>query len=216
MESKRLRRTGFRRSFENVLKPGLPFVPPGRLINREPDSGKKAVRSIDRWVRKAQNGDKQAFVRLMEENELAMYRTAKAILHNEDDVEDAVQEAVCRAFYKIHTIRQPKFFKTWLTRVVINCCYDLLRQQKGLLPLELLPEEGESEDRDTPLDVQRTLAQLSENDRLILTLFYLNDLPVKEIAQTLSISEGAVKMRLSHGRKKFRETYEKREQEAGS
>lgn len=170
---------------------------------------------MDRWVRKAQNGDKEAFVRLMEENELAMYRTAKAILRNEDDVEDAVQEALCRAFDKIHTIRQPKFFKTWLTRVVVNCCYDLLRQKKGLLPLELVPEEGEDTDRDTPLDVQRTLAELSENDRLILTLYYLNDLPVKEIAKLLSISEGAAKMRLSHGRKKFRQTYEDREQEAG-
>lgn len=178
----------------------------------------KAVRiigSTDRWVHKAQKGDKEAFVRLMEENQLAMYRTAKAILHNETDVEDAVQEALCRAFYKIHTLRQPKFFKTWLTRVVINCCYDLLRQQKGLLPLDLVPEEGASDDRDTSLDVQRVLAELSENDRLILTLYYLNDMPVKEIAGMLSISEGAAKMRLSHGRKKFREAYGDREQEAG-
>ena len=174
------------------------------------------IGSTDKWVRKAQSGDKEAFVRLMEESQLSMYRTAKAILHNETDVEDAVQEALCRAFYKLHTLRQPKFFKTWLTRVVINCCYDLLRQQKGLLPLEVVPEESESDDRDTPLDVQRVLAELSENDRLILTLYYLNDLPVKEIARMLSITEGAAKMRLSHGRKKFRETYGDREQEVES
>lgn len=170
---------------------------------------------MEKWVRKAQNGDKDAFVRLMEENQLAMYRTAKAILHNESDVEDAVQEAVCRAFYMICTIKQPKYFKTWLTRVVINCCYDLLRQQKGLIPLELLPEEGRTEDMDLPLDVRRTLQSLGENDRLVLTLFYLNDMPVKEIAKLLSITEGAAKMRLSHGRKKFRETYGSREQEVG-
>lgn len=170
---------------------------------------------MEKWVRKAQNGDKDAFVRLMEENQLAMYRTAKAILHNESDVEDAMQEAVCRAFYKICTVKQPKFFKTWLTRVVINCCYDLLRQQKGLVPLEVLPEEGRTEDMDLPLDVQRTLKALGENDRLVLTLFYLNDIPVKEISSLLSITEGAVKMRLSHGRKKFREIYGSREQEVG-
>lgn len=172
--------------------------------------------NIDRLVRKAQNGDKAAFVRLMEENQLAMYRTAKAILHNETDVEDAVSEAVCRAFDKIHTIRQPKFFKTWLTRVVINCCYDILRQQKGLFPLEILPEEGRDDDLDTPLDVRQALQSLSENDRLAMTLFYLNDMPVKEIAKLLAISEGAVKMRLSHGRKKFRQTMGAGEEEAGS
>ena len=162
---------------------------------------------MDRLVRKAQSGDKAAFVRLIEDNQLSMYRAAKAILHQEADVEDAVQEAICRTFDKLYTLRQPKFFKTWLTRIVINCCYDILRQQKGLYPRE--------EDMDTPLDIQAALKSLSENDRLILTLYYLNDLPVKEIAKLLSISEGAAKMRLSTGRKHFREKLELRE-EAGS
>ncbi len=170
---------------------------------------------MDRLVRKAQSGDKAAFVRLIEENQLSMYRAAKAILHQEADVEDAVQEAICRTFDKLYTLRQPKFFKTWLTRIVINCCYDILRQQKGLYPLDVLPEEPREEDMDTPLDIQAALKSLSENDRLILTLYYLNDLPVKEIAKLLSISEGAAKMRLSTGRKHFREKLELRE-EAGS
>ena len=170
---------------------------------------------MERWVKKAQNGDRDAFLRLMQANELAMYRVAKSILHNEVDVEDAVQEAICRAFYKMDTIRQPKFFKTWMTRVVINCCYDLLRQQKGLVPLELLPVEGREDDREISLDVRQTLEALGENDRLILTLYYLNDLPVKQIAQLLSITEGSAKMRLSHGRKKFKEIFQAREQEAG-
>ena len=61
---------------------------------------------MDRLVRKAQSGDKAAFVRLIEENQLTMYRTAKAILHQEADVEDAVQEAICRAFDKLCTLRQ--------------------------------------------------------------------------------------------------------------
>lgn len=170
---------------------------------------------MDRLVRKAQSGDKAAFVRLIEENELPMYRAAKAILRQEADVEDAVQEAICRAFDKLCTLRQPKFFKTWLTRIVINCCYDILRQQKGLYPLDVLPEEPREDDMDTPLDVQQALLALSENDRLILTLYYLNDMPVKEIAKLLSITEGAAKMRLSSGRKRFREIVTTRE-EAGS
>lgn len=170
---------------------------------------------MDRLVRKAQSGDKAAFVRLIEDNQLSMYRAAKAILHQEADVEDAVQEAICRAFDKLHTLRQAKFFKTWLTRIVINCCYDILRQQKGLYPLDVLPEEPREDDMDTPLDVRQALQALSENDRLILTLYYLNDLPVKEIAKLLSISEGAAKMRLSSSRKRFRGIMQTRE-EAGS
>ena len=166
---------------------------------------------MERLVRKAQRGDKSAFVALIEENQLALYRAAKAILHREEDVEDAVQEAICKAFYKLSDLRQPKYFKTWLTRILINCCYDLLRQQKGLVPLEVVPEEGRADERETSLDVQQALNDLGENDRLVLTLHYLDDLPVKEIARMLNISEGAVKQRLSHGRKKFREAYEQRE-----
>ena len=171
---------------------------------------------MERLVRKAQRGDKNAFMDLIEENQLALYRAAKAILHREEDVEDAVQETICKAFYKLSDLRQPKYFKTWLTRILINCCYDLLRQQKGLVPLEILPEEGRADDRELSLDVQRVLQALGENDRLAMTLYYLNDISVKDIAAMLAISEGAVKQRLSHGRKKFREAYEEQERGKGA
>lgn len=167
---------------------------------------------VEHLVRKAQDGSKEAFVKLIQDNELAMYRAAKAILHREEDVEDAVQETVCKAFQKLPDLRQPKFFKTWLTRILINCSCDLLRQQKGLVPLELLPETGELDrDSDLSLDVRAALDALGENDRLVMTLFYLNDLPIRDIAKTLAISESAVKQRLVHGRRKFREVYEGKE-----
>ena len=172
--------------------------------------------STERLVRKAQDGDKEAFLSLMKENELAMYRAAKAVLHREADVEDAVQETVLRAFYQIGDLRQPRYFKTWLTRILLNCCYDLLRTQRGIVPLELLPETGKAEDRDAALDVRETLASLGENDRLILTLFYLNDMAIKDIAQLLQISQGAVKQRLVTGRNHFKERYEARERRAQS
>lgn len=149
---------------------------------------------MERLVRKAQRGDKNAFMDLIEENQLALYRAAKAILHREEDVEDAVQETICKAFYKLSD----------------------LRQQKGLVPLEILPEEGRADDRELSLDVQRVLQALGENDRLAMTLYYLNDISVKDIAAMLAISEGAVKQRLSHGRKKFREAYEEQERGKGA
>ena len=91
-------------------------------------------------MKKAQNGDKEAFLALVQEQELPLYRAAKAVLRREADVEDAVQEAVLRAFYKIGDLRQPKYFKTWLTRILLNCCYDLLRTQRGIVPLELVKD----------------------------------------------------------------------------
>ncbi len=170
--------------------------------------------SVERLVKKAQNGDKEAFLALVQEQELPLYRAAKAVLRREADVEDAVQEAVLRAFYKIGDLRQPKYFKTWLTRILLNCCYDVLRTQRGIVSLDLLPDLGEEQDRDTALDVRETLAALGENDRLILTLFYLNDMAVKDIAGLLQISQSAVKQRLVTGRRHFKEQYEARERRA--
>lgn len=92
----------------------------------------------------------------------------------------------------------------------------MLRTQRGIVPLELLPETGKAEDRDAALDVRETLASLGENDRLILTLFYLNDMAIKDIAQLLQISQGAVKQRLVTGRNHFKEQYEARERRAQS
>ena len=69
--------------------------------------GSDGTLSEERLVKKAQNGDKEAFLALVQEQELPLYRAAKAVLRREADVEDAVQEAVLRAFYKIGDLRQP-------------------------------------------------------------------------------------------------------------
>ena len=70
-----------------------------------------------------------------------------------------------------------------------------------------LPEQ----DRDLALDVGEALASLAENDRLVLTLHYLDDLPVKEIARMLGVKENTVKTRLLRGRERFKKAYLERE-----
>ena len=149
---------------------------------------------MEKLVRRAQRGDRDAFVRLMEEHKLSMTRTALAVLHDEEDAADAIGETVLTAFAKLHTLREPKYFKTWLTRVLLCNCYGILRLH-----------------RDLALDVGEALASLAENDRLVLTLHYLDDLPVKEIARMLGVKENTVKTRLLRGRERFKKAYLERE-----
>ena len=111
----------------------------------------------EKLVRMAQRGDREAFVCLMEAHKLSMSRTALAVLHNEEDAADAIGDTVLTAFTKLCTLREPKYFKTWLTRVLLCNCYSILRLRRGLAPLEELPETGESFDRDLALDVGETL-----------------------------------------------------------
>lgn len=170
---------------------------------------------LEKLARRAQNGEKDAFVELIEQCKLSMSRTALAILHSEEDAVDAISETVLIAFTKLCGLRQPKYFKTWLTRILIYQCYHLLRQRQKAISLDAVPEGlGEidcGEERDNVIDIQCVLQELRENDKLILTLFYLEDLSVREIAEMLHIREDAVKTRLSRSRKRFRELYEERE-----
>ena len=148
---------------------------------------------------------------LVTQNETRLYRAALAILHNEEDAADAIAETVMEAFAQLHTLRQPKYFKTWLTRALICNCYDILRQRRRFVPLEDIPEPAGGEPDDQALDVRESLAALAENDRLVLTLHYLDGLKVKEIAKVLGVKEGAVKSRLMRGRNRLQKIYLERE-----
>lgn len=158
-------------------------------------------------VRGAAKGDKQAFTELIGLYRQSMYATAMAVARNEDDAMDAVQDTILILWEKLGTLKKPAYFKTWMTRILVNCCCGLLRRKGKETPVERLADEGREEDLDTPLDVQEALWRLSQDDRLILQLFYFEDLSAKEIAQVLSVSPDAVRMRLSRSRKRFAEQY---------
>ncbi len=174
------------------------------------------METTEKLVKKAQKGDKAAFVDLMERHKLSMSRAAMAILHNEEDTADAVQETALAAFTKLRTLREPKYFKTWLIRILIHNCYDLLRGQQRNVSLDLLPDRdwgtGRVEERDNIIDIRESLNSLAENDRLVLTLFYLDDLSVRDISQLLSVKEATVRTRLHRGRERFRKAYCEREE----
>ena len=155
--------------------------------------------SIEKLVRRAKKGDQEAFIELMESQKLSMSRIALSILHNEEDAADAIGETVLAAFSQLCTLREPRFFKTWLTRVLIRNCCDLLR---GLGEVA-----AESPDYDRAMDVRQSLSQLAENDRLVLTLHYMDGLRIREIASLLDVKEGTVKTRLMRSRQRFKKIY---------
>ena len=92
----------------------------------------------------------EEFVRHISDARSSMYHVAKAILKNDEDCADAIGEAVLRAFDKIDTLKQEKYFKTWLTRILLNECYKILNHRHE----EVLYEEymEKSEEKSTDLD----------------------------------------------------------------
>lgn len=165
-------------------------------------------------VKAAQKGDKEAFTQLVDLYRQSMYATAMAITRDEDDAMDAIQDTLLTLWEKLDTLREPAYFKTWMTRILINKCYSMFRGTVREFPLGdmELPEQTADDPSsflDTALDVRGTLSGLSENDRLVLQLFYLEDLSVKDIACALNVAPETVRMRLTRGRKRFRQSYEK-------
>ena len=79
-------------------------------------------------VKKAVLGDAEAFIWLMEENKHMLYKIAKGYLQREEDIADAIQETMLAAFEHIGEVKKASYFRTWLIRILINKCMDILRK----------------------------------------------------------------------------------------
>lgn len=137
-------------------------------------------------------------------SEDTLYHVAKTLLYNDADCADAIQEAIVKAFSKIHTLKSDAYAKTWLTRILINECYMIMRKEKKIVSLEdYVPEEMAEEQGDYS-DLYEAICHLPEEARLSVTLYYMEGYSVKEIAKLLETTESAVKNRLSRARAKLK------------
>ena len=149
--------------------------------------------------------DTDVFMALVEENTQSMYKTAWAILRNEEDVADALQETIVKGFESLHTLRRPEFFKTWMMRILINNCLQIRKQRQRLLTFgDDLPEMPVEDSYDTDSGFKELLDMVDEADRLLLTLYYADEFKLSEIAELLDMNVNTVKTRLSRAREKIR------------
>lgn len=150
---------------------------------------------------------KENLGRLILESERQMYLTAKTILRNDQDCGDAIQEAIVKAFQKIDTLRQDKYAKTWLMRILLNECYSLLRRESRYVSMEEMRELsiGEAEEKKDYSDLYSAVRSLKEELRIPVILYYGEDFSIREIAQILEITEGAVQKRLFRARMQLRD-----------
>ena len=93
---------------------------------------------MEELIRRALAGDGAAFVALMDSQKSTMYKVARSYLHNDADAADAIGEAVLACFEKLDTLRQPQYFRTWLVRILIRKCQDILRERARSVRLEVI------------------------------------------------------------------------------
>ena len=157
------------------------------------------------------NGREKTLADMMHTYSGTLLRTACLILKDPKLAEDAVQEAFINFYYGMDGYRGEAGFRTYLSRILMNCCRQKLR--KGWFRRDIpaggspelsvfaYPAQEAAEER---LSLSQGLAELDLKYREVLLLHYYNDLSVKEIADVLSKSEGTVKSRLKRGREKLK------------
>lgn len=153
-------------------------------------------------VKRAQKDDTDAFIQLIEENKTALYKVAKGYLISEEDIADVMQDTILSAYEHIGELKTASYFKTWITRILINRCTDVIRRQSRFVPMEYA-KEPEALEKDSNYEFYELLKELPEDDRIIFLLYYGEGFNSREVAEILNLNENTVKSRLRRGRKKL-------------
>jgi RNA polymerase sigma factor (sigma-70 family) len=134
----------------------------------------------------------------------AGYRTALAILRDPDEARDAVQESALKAWRKLRQLHGRDSARGWFLAIVANHCRSMRRarwwsvERRPEIDRTDLPSENES------VDIERALARLPEDDRLVLFLHFYLDLPLEEVGTVLGLSAAGAKTRVYRAAKKLR------------
>lgn len=144
------------------------------------------------------------------EAEGSLYRVAKSILRNDEDCADAIQNAILKAYERLDTLREERYFRTWLTRIVINECYGIIRQAKRYVSLEEYRgwEEPRTADTEGESEVYAELMRLQEKYRLPIVLHEIEGYTAREIGEMMGLSETNVRNRLFRGKAVLRKRLE--------
>lgn len=137
-----------------------------------------------------------------------------SILKNDDDTCDAIQETLVSAYKNLKSLREPQYFSSWIIKILINKSYDIIRKNKKIKYLNekmQIEEETYYDIYSSESELENVLTQLDENLRLVVVLYYYDDLSVADISKILNIPEGTVKSRLSRARDKIYKIIRKEE-----
>ena len=176
-------------------------------------------KDLMRLVELAKTGDQQAIAQLYEQTSCRAYYLAKQLVKDEDQAQDIVQDAYVKVFTNLPLLEQVENFQGWLNTIVVNRSKDYLKKKKPMLFSQMVSEEDEGSELDfedeggyfspdqkvdyaeTKRLIQGMIDRLPQEQRMAIVLFYLEEMPVKQIARVMECSEGTVKSRLNYGRK---------------
>ena len=166
-----------------------------------------------RLVKKAIKGNKAAYGELIAQHQVYLYKTAFLYVKNEADSLDAVQECVMRGLLAIGKLKEPEYFKTWITRILLNCIWTDKKQTRTVSLDEYREKGVENYMIEEKVDLYDAIDSLREQYKSVVILFYFQELKIREIARIMDIPEGSVKVYLYRAKKQLRSCLEKGREE---
>ncbi len=144
-----------------------------------------------------------------------LYRVARARLDVEDDICDAIQETMIMGYQHLKDLREIRYFKSWIIKILINECNKIYKQRnrqiiifnKSVEKSAITESEDSINDANDKIDFENILKSLSYDDRLLITLYYNSQFSAKEIAELLNTNVNTVKSRLLRSKMKIKEIY---------
>lgn len=159
-------------------------------------------------------GDKKAFEQLVRENQNKIYAVCLNMLKNPHDAQDAAQDTFVKAYTRISSFRGSSSVVTWLTKIAMNTCMDMLKAQRQHLNIDDQYDLADEETTESAAQkntnvraVRQALKELPPEFRAVIVLRHIENLSYDEIAAALNLDPGTVKSRLWRAREKLKKIF---------
>ena len=166
---------------------------------------------MDILIKRAKQGDKDAFTKLILNIQEDLYKIAKMRLKNEDDINDVIQETMISAYKNIRKLKEDRYFKTWIIKILINKCnkkyHERYRKFISFEDNEIEKYAPGKELENHKLDFGSIISSLNKEEKNIMILYYYLEYTAKDISEILGIKEGTIFSKISRAKKKILDKY---------
>ncbi|UOQ86898.1 sigma-70 family RNA polymerase sigma factor [Gracilibacillus salinarum] len=160
-------------------------------------------------IKKAISGNEEAFETLVKKESEKLYKTAFLYVRNKEDALDVLQETIYKAFISIDQVKQPQFFYTWLTKILIRTAYDVINKRKKVVfDEELIRNISDDSyvDAEEKMDMLNAISALSKHYQTVIILFYYHGFTIDEIAETMGKPANTIKTYLRRAKMELKKS----------
>ncbi len=169
---------------------------------------------MEALVEKAKKGDTGAFTELILDIKNELYNIAKTRLSDDNDINDAIQETMISAYKNINKLKEDKYFKSWIIKIMINECNKIYKSKyknknifNKLVHKEIDNYDYNIQNVNSNIDFELLINSLNYEEKIIITLFYNSNYSIKEISDILNINSNTIKSKISRSKQNIKNKY---------